>query len=256
VAPPKASGQRWFVFSLFKNLNPGPATISFASGVWPLRNFIRVAVFFLCGFYRGFSRLPRFLEFAEKNLEKSPKLSNSGHFLPRKTSLFQSRQVFLGAVAVPQGKQLKGGFAPTYPFWAAGCLGAGALGSVKRTADLWQGNTLLGITFILGTAFCWGISTAIGRRALLEIPPLPASAARIVVGTLCMWALCVVQGTPPSLADLQEIVASEQPMIFLASPNVVVARANSVGNFRPAVLDHQTLWNAEDLFLSKDGPAK
>lgn len=57
-------------------------------------------------------------------------------------------------------------------------------------------------------------------------------------------------------ARVQEIVAAEQPMIFLVSPNVVVARANTVGNFRPAVLDHQTLWNVEDLFLSKGGPAK
>ena len=54
---------------------------------------------------------------------------------------------------------------------------------------------------------------------------------------------------------VQEILATECPMIFLVSPNVVVAQRGSVGNFRPAVLDHFTLWNAAELFLRK-GPAK
>ena len=57
-------------------------------------------------------------------------------------------------------------------------------------------------------------------------------------------------------ARVQQIVAAEQPMIFLASPNVVVAQRGNVGNFRPAVLDHQTLWNVEELFLVKGQPSK
>lgn len=55
---------------------------------------------------------------------------------------------------------------------------------------------------------------------------------------------------------VQEIVATEQPMIFLVSPNVVVARSLAVGNFRPAILDHQTLWTIDELYLSPGGPAK
>jgi len=48
---------------------------------------------------------------------------------------------------------------------------------------------------------------------------------------------------------VQEIEAKETPIVSLLSPNVLVAARRRVGNFRPAVLDHYTLWNAEELFL-------
>lgn len=48
---------------------------------------------------------------------------------------------------------------------------------------------------------------------------------------------------------VQDLVAREAPMIFLVSPHVVVAQRGAVGNFRPAILDHQTLWNADELYL-------
>jgi hypothetical protein len=48
---------------------------------------------------------------------------------------------------------------------------------------------------------------------------------------------------------VQEIEAREQPILSLLSPNVLIAARRRVGNFRPAVLDHYTLWNAEELFL-------
>lgn len=54
---------------------------------------------------------------------------------------------------------------------------------------------------------------------------------------------------------VQEILAIESPMVFLASPHVVVAARGNVGNFHPAVLDHFTLWNSATLFLRR-GPAK
>ncbi len=50
---------------------------------------------------------------------------------------------------------------------------------------------------------------------------------------------------------VQRIVAEQVPMIFLVSPHVVVAQRGNVGNFRPAILDHQTLWNAGELYLKK-----
>ena len=50
---------------------------------------------------------------------------------------------------------------------------------------------------------------------------------------------------------VQQIVAEQLPMIFLVSPHVVVAQRGNVGNFRPAILDHQTLWNADELFLNR-----
>jgi peptide/nickel transport system substrate-binding protein len=47
----------------------------------------------------------------------------------------------------------------------------------------------------------------------------------------------------------QEILAEYQPMIFLASPDILAGAKNSVGNFRPAVLEPYVLWNVEQLFL-------
>jgi peptide/nickel transport system substrate-binding protein len=48
---------------------------------------------------------------------------------------------------------------------------------------------------------------------------------------------------------VQEILAEEQPMIFLASPDILVAAKASVGNFHPAVLEPYVLWNVEQLYL-------
>jgi peptide/nickel transport system substrate-binding protein len=47
----------------------------------------------------------------------------------------------------------------------------------------------------------------------------------------------------------QEILAENQPMIFLASPHILVAAKNSVGNFHPAVLEPYVLWNVEQLYI-------
>jgi peptide/nickel transport system substrate-binding protein len=47
----------------------------------------------------------------------------------------------------------------------------------------------------------------------------------------------------------QEILAAQQPMIFLASPDILAGAKNSVGNFRPAVLEPYLLWNVEQLYL-------
>ena len=47
---------------------------------------------------------------------------------------------------------------------------------------------------------------------------------------------------------VQELVAHNVPMIFLASPNVLIGASKELGNFRPVVLDHRTLWNVEELF--------
>jgi peptide/nickel transport system substrate-binding protein len=54
---------------------------------------------------------------------------------------------------------------------------------------------------------------------------------------------------------VQQIVAENQPMVFLASPHLLVGAKNGLGNFRPAVLDHYALWNVEELFW-RDRPAR
>jgi peptide/nickel transport system substrate-binding protein len=48
---------------------------------------------------------------------------------------------------------------------------------------------------------------------------------------------------------VQEILADEQPMIFLASPDILVGAKNGVGNFHPTVLEPYVLWNVEQLYL-------
>ncbi len=48
----------------------------------------------------------------------------------------------------------------------------------------------------------------------------------------------------------QEILAENQPMIFLASPDILAGAKNSLGNFQPAVLEPYVLWNVEQLYLN------
>jgi peptide/nickel transport system substrate-binding protein len=48
---------------------------------------------------------------------------------------------------------------------------------------------------------------------------------------------------------VQLLVAEQVPLVFLTSPHVLVAARQEVGNFRPAVLGPQTLWNVEELYL-------
>jgi len=48
---------------------------------------------------------------------------------------------------------------------------------------------------------------------------------------------------------VQELVAQNLPLICLASPNILVGARNRVGNFKPSILDHYVLWNADELYL-------
>jgi len=48
---------------------------------------------------------------------------------------------------------------------------------------------------------------------------------------------------------VQEILAQYQPMIFLASPDILVGAKNAVGNLHPAVLEPYVLWNVEQLYM-------
>jgi peptide/nickel transport system substrate-binding protein len=48
---------------------------------------------------------------------------------------------------------------------------------------------------------------------------------------------------------VQEIFVENQPMIFLASPDILAGAKTSLGNFQPAVLEPYVLWNVEQLYL-------
>jgi peptide/nickel transport system substrate-binding protein len=48
---------------------------------------------------------------------------------------------------------------------------------------------------------------------------------------------------------VQEILAENQPMIFLASPDILVGAKNSIANLHPAILEPYLLWNVEQLYF-------
>jgi peptide/nickel transport system substrate-binding protein len=48
---------------------------------------------------------------------------------------------------------------------------------------------------------------------------------------------------------VQQIISEQLPFIFLATPNILTVAKADIGNFQPAVLDHYTLWNADEIYL-------
>ncbi len=84
----------------------------------------------------------------------------------------------------------------------------------------------------------------------------PATAWEAEIDTLMRRQLTTLDGGARKRVydRVQELVAQNLPMIFLASPNVLVGANKSLGNFRPAVLDHHTLWNVEELFWRQPRP--
>ena len=47
---------------------------------------------------------------------------------------------------------------------------------------------------------------------------------------------------------VQAVLAEHEPMIFLASPNILAAARSGLANFNPGVLPHYTLWNVDELY--------
>jgi len=47
---------------------------------------------------------------------------------------------------------------------------------------------------------------------------------------------------------VQRIVAEQLPVICITAPNILVGARTTLGNFRPAILDHYTLWNIEEVY--------
>jgi peptide/nickel transport system substrate-binding protein len=47
---------------------------------------------------------------------------------------------------------------------------------------------------------------------------------------------------------VQEVLAQQLPMVYLASPNILVGAQENLGNFHPAIIEQYTFWNAEELF--------
>jgi peptide/nickel transport system substrate-binding protein len=49
--------------------------------------------------------------------------------------------------------------------------------------------------------------------------------------------------------EVQETIAANVPFVFLATPNILVGTKKTLGNFKPAILDPNTLWNVEQLYF-------
>ena len=55
--------------------------------------------------------------------------------------------------------------------------------------------------------------------------------------------------------QVQEILGQQLPLIFLATPNILVGARKSLANFQPAVLEPTTLWNVEELYFRQNSGA-
>lgn len=47
---------------------------------------------------------------------------------------------------------------------------------------------------------------------------------------------------------VQQLIAENLPFVFLAAPDILVGAKGGLGNFHPAVLDDNSLWNADELY--------
>jgi len=55
--------------------------------------------------------------------------------------------------------------------------------------------------------------------------------------------------------EVQEIISANLPCIFLATPDILVGAKKSLANFKPAVLEPNTLWDVEGLYFAQETQA-
>jgi peptide/nickel transport system substrate-binding protein len=55
---------------------------------------------------------------------------------------------------------------------------------------------------------------------------------------------------------VQQLAMENLPLIPLLSPNILVGAKAGLGNFRPAVMDHYTLWNIDELYWRAPGTSE
>lgn len=56
--------------------------------------------------------------------------------------------------------------------------------------------------------------------------------------------------------EVQQLVAENLPLICIASGNILVGAKQTLGNFRPAILDPYALWNIEELYIRREAAAQ
>lgn len=104
-----------------------------------------------------------------------------------------------------------------------------------------------------------------------DIDPNPAMSMWLSTGANHLWRMVEAKPLSPWQAEIdgllekqmvtvdyrerkklydrvQEIAAEQLPIICLASPHILVGARANLGNFQPAVLEHYSLWNVDELF--------
>jgi peptide/nickel transport system substrate-binding protein len=54
---------------------------------------------------------------------------------------------------------------------------------------------------------------------------------------------------------VQQVIAANVPVVFLATPDVLAGATKTLANFHPAVLDPYALWNVDELYFRREGVA-
>lgn len=80
--------------------------------------------------------------------------------------------------------------------------------------------------------------------------PKPATAWEAEIDTLMRQQISArtVAERKKLFDRVQALLAEHEPMIFLASPDILAAARAGLANFRPGILPHYTLWNVEELY--------
>jgi peptide/nickel transport system substrate-binding protein len=113
---------------------------------------------------------------------------------------------------------------------------ASVFGLVSGDADP---NTDIGVWLSSGPLHLWNPAAA-----------QPATAWEAEIDSLMRRQLTArTVGDRKALFDrVQALLAEHEPLIFLASPNILVAAKTGLANFKPAIIPHYTLWNVDELY--------
>jgi peptide/nickel transport system substrate-binding protein len=80
--------------------------------------------------------------------------------------------------------------------------------------------------------------------------PRPATAWEAEIDQLMRRQISTIERAErKNLFDRVQVIMAEQaPLVFLVSPHVLVGAKRALGNFRPAVMSPNTLWNVDELY--------
>jgi peptide/nickel transport system substrate-binding protein len=95
-----------------------------------------------------------------------------------------------------------------------------------------------------GTLHVWNMKGA----STAPLPPLDAWETETDRLMNAQMTATTFRARKAAYDRVQELVSTNLPMIFLASPHVLAAGARNLGNFEPAALDPVLLWNVERWF--------